>query len=235
MNKLNELNVLITGGTSGIGLKTAILLSKSVNKVIVCGRSEKNLDILSEHNIQFIKADVVKDNDIKNMTNIISQSGLKINVLINNAGTAFFKDFNSTSIEEYRHIFDINFFSVINLIKAFLPNMLQDNFGKIININSIATKKVFPFNTAYSATKLALQGLTSSLRQEIRDKNIDVIDIFPGATETQLWDENTKSEREGRMMEPEDVAEAILSILTLSLNSRMIPEEIILRPKLGDL
>ncbi len=235
MKTLNQLNILITGGTSGIGLETAILLSKKVNKVIVCGRTQKNIEILNQNNILFIKADVSKEEDVEKMYKQISDNNLIINVLINNAGTAFFKEFVDTDIKDYRNIFDINFFSVINCIKAFLPNMLENKFGKIININSIVTKKVFPFNTAYSASKLALQGLTSSLRQEVRNKGIDIIDIFPGATETPLWDESTKSERIGKMMESEDIAEAILSTLTLSLNSRMIPEEIVLRPKLGDL
>lgn len=235
MVELKNLNVLITGGTSGIGLETAKILSEKVNNVIVCGRSLKNSDILNKHNIIFIQADVSKEEDILKMYNTIIQKNIKINVLINNAGSAFFKEFINTEISEYKNLFNTNFFSVITCIKTFIPEMLNNGFGKILNINSIATKKVFPFNTAYSASKMALLGFTSSLREEVRSKGIDIIDIFPGATETPLWDESTKSERVGRMMEPDDIAEAIFSTLTLSLNNRMIPEEIVLRPKLGDL
>lgn len=235
MKKLSDLNVLITGGTKGIGFATALLLSDKVNKVYVCGRTLHNPDLISKNNIKFIKTDLTKELEIKELYNSITNDDVKIDVLINNAGYAFFKLFTDTDVSEVRDLFEINFFSVYNCINSFLPDMIEKEYGKIININSVATKKVFPYNTAYSASKLALKGLTTSLRQEVRSKGIDIIDIYPGATETDLWDKSTKSDREGKMMEVEDIAEAILSTLELSLNSRLIPEEITLRSKLGDL
>lgn len=235
MKKINELNVLITGGTRGIGLATALLLSKKVNNVFVCGRKKSNSELLDKHKIEFIKTDLTKENEIVDLYNTIINKNIKIDVLINNAGFAFFKPFLETDIKEVRDLFEINFFSVYNCINSFLPDMISNNYGKIININSVVTKKVFPSNTSYSATKLALKGLTSSLRQEVRSKGVDIIDIYPGATETDIWDKSTIDQREGRMMEIEDVAQGIYSVLELSMNSRLIPEEITLRPKLGDL
>lgn len=234
MKKINDLNVLITGGTKGIGFETAKELSGKVNNIVVCGRSF-NKELNQFKNVYFIECDLSNSNNSFKLKEELDKMKINIEVLINNAGTAFFKPLLETNINEIKSLFELNFFSVIELIKIFSPNMIENKFGKIININSVASKKIFQNNSIYGASKYALDCLTKTYRQEIRDKGIDIIDVYPGATETQLWDHSTKNEREGRMMEAYDVANAIKEILFLSMNSRMIPEEIVLRPKLGDL
>ena len=157
MKKLSDLIVLITGGTKGIGFATALLLSDKVNKVYVCGRTLHNPELTTKHNIKFIKTDLTNEIEIIALYKSISKNDVKIDVLINNAGFAFFKLFTDTDVSAVRDLFEINFFSVYNCINSFLPDMIENKFGKIININSVATKKVFPYNTAYSASKLALK------------------------------------------------------------------------------
>ena len=160
---------------------------------------------------------------------------MQIDVLINNAGTAYFKPFLESEINEVNKLFNINFFGTINMIQAFLPGMINNKFGKIININSLSSKKIFQNNAFYAASKSALDVVSKTLRQEVRGKGVDIIDVYPGATESDMWDSSTKNERVGRMMFPEDIGFAVKEILELSLSDRMVPEEIILRPKLGDL
>lgn len=233
MKKLTELNVLITGGTHGIGKSISEQLASEVKNLIICSRNANEND--SHSNIKYFKLDVSKYDEVNHVYNILSDKGIEIDVLINNAGVAFFKPFLETELEEIYNLYSINFFGVVNMLKVYLPDMIKNNFGKVININSVAAKKIFKNNSIYASSKYALDALSKTIREEIRDKGIDLIDVYPGATETRLWNPETKSEREGRMMEPQDVASAVIDILNLSLNDRLIPEEIILRPKLGDL
>ncbi len=234
MKKMNELNVLITGGTKGIGLATAKELATNVSKLIICSRN--NINILNnKKNINYYKADISQIEDVTSLKNKLINDNLQIDVLINNAGTAYFKPFLESEINEVNKLFNINFFGTINMIQAFLPGMINNKFGKIININSVLSKKIFQNNAFYAASKSALDVVSKTLRQEVRGKGVDIIDVYPGATESDMWDSSTKNERVGRMMFPEDIGFAVKEILELSLSDRMVPEEIILRPKLGDL
>lgn len=233
MKKLSELNVLITGGTHGIGLSIAEHLTSNVKNLVICSRNAN--EDQSTKNIHYIKLDVSNSEEVIKVYKILSEKGINIDVLINNAGVAFFKPFLETDLEEIYNLYSINFFGVVNMLKVFLPNMVNNRFGKIININSVAIKRIFKNNSIYASSKYALDALSKTIREEVRNDGVDIIDVYPGATETRLWNPDTKSEREGRMMEPDDVAIAVKEILTLSLNERLIPEEIILRPKLGDL
>lgn len=234
MKKMNELNVLITGGTKGIGLAIAKELANNVCKLILCSRN--NSEVLNnEKNINFHKVDISQIEDVTSLKNKLLSNNTQIDILINNAGTAYFKPFLESEINEVYKLFNVNFFGTINMIQAFLPNMIDNKFGKIININSVSSKKIFQNNAFYAASKSALDVVSKSLRQEVREKGVDIIDIYPGATESDMWDSSTRSVREGRMMFPEDIGLAVKEILELSMSDRMIPEEIILRPKLGDL
>lgn len=233
MKKLSKLNVLITGGTHGIGLSIAEQLTSNVKNLVICSRNAN--EDQSTKNIHYIKLDVSNSEEVIKVYKILSEKGINIDVLINNAGVAFFKPFLETDLEEIYNLYSINFFGVVNMLKIFLPNMINNRFGKIININSVAAKKIFKNNSIYASSKYALDALSKTIREEVRNDGVDIIDVYPGATETRLWNTDTKSEREGMMMEPDDVAIAVKEILTLSLNERLIPEEIILRPKLGDL
>ena len=234
MKNLKDINVFITGGTRGIGLATAIKLSSCVNKVVICGRNEPK-ETLAQSNIIYKKLDISDKKQLNNVYEELVLENIEVDVLINNAGVAFFKPFNESEIDEVKQLFDVNLFGSIQVIQKFLPKMIEKQFGKIININSVSTFKVFKYNSIYAASKSAFATISKVLREEVREQGIDIIDIFPGATETELWDQSTKSQRAGRVMEAEDVALSVLKILEISINDRIIPEEVILRPKLGDL
>jgi short-subunit dehydrogenase len=107
--------------------------------------------------------------------------------------------------------------------------------GTIINILSVASVKTFTNCSVYAATKAGALAFSRSLREEVRPHNIKVIDILAGATETPLWTEESRAEFSGRMMQPDDIAEAVSSAVELARRERVSVEELLVRPRLGDL
>jgi 3-oxoacyl-[acyl-carrier protein] reductase len=156
-----------------------------------------------------------------------------IDILINNAGVGVFAPLVEMSHEEFGRTLDTNLRGAWHCIKVALPAMLQRKTGVIVNINSIAATTTFTGATAYAASKAGLLALSRSLRQEVRSEGVKVIDVLPGATETDIWAESARAQFSERMMQADDIAEAVVA--ALQLNPRVMPEEITLRPQLGDL
>ena len=111
--------------------------------------------------------------------------------------------------------------------------MIKKKKGTIINILSVASKKIFTQSSVYSASKAGLEMYMNILREEVRKYNIRIINIFPGATKTAIWPDEMLEQFGKRMMLPEDIAALIFSLY--NSNNSVVPEEIVLRPIKGDL
>ena len=176
MNKV----VFITGTTSGIGKTIALYLHQCGFKVIGTYRSKP-----VEHcPFQQIQLDVTDNASIKKGIEHILKTEKRIDILINNAGVGIFGTTEEISIEEVKQVFDTNVFGTWTLIQSVLPIMRRQNSGKIINVSSIAGLIGMPFQSNYSASKHALEGLTASLRLELLSSNIEVTNICPGDFKT---------------------------------------------------
>jgi 3-oxoacyl-[acyl-carrier protein] reductase len=158
-----------------------------------------------------------------------------IDILINNAGISSFKKFIDTKPEVFENIININLRGPFLCIQSVLPGMLKKNSGIIINIISVSAIKTFTKSSAYAASKAGLLAMSRSLREEVRKYGIKIIDIFPGATETEIWSKDSRDKFRDKMMKTEDVAEAVFEVIKLSMNNRMHVEEIVFRPQEGDL
>jgi short-subunit dehydrogenase len=152
-------------------------------------------------------------------------------VLVNNAG-AFVP---GKVIEEedgvMEYIMQVNFFSAYHLTRKLLPLLLKSNKGQIFNLCSVAGLKSYPNGGSYSVSKHALLGFSRALREELREKNIRVTTLLPGAVFTPSW--SSAGIPEERFMKVEDIADSVFDIYSLSQNT--VVEEIILRPMLGDI
>ena len=164
---------------------------------------------------------------------ITKSFGSTPDILINNAGISPWSTFSETTTEEFDEVMNINLIGYFLASKAVIPGMLAKGSGDIVQVLSIASKKAFKNGAAYIASKFAALGMTDSMREDLRGKNIRVISVFPGATETPLWDEAERNKYHEKMMQPEDIAQAILA--TLDLPRRAAVEEIVIRPIGGDL
>ena len=157
----------------------------------------------------------------------------KVDILINNAGVTYFKDFLSTSIQEFDHVIDTNLRGLFLTTKAIVPVMVQQHSGLVINILSFVTKTTYTKSSVYSASKAGAEALMNGLRAEVRNHGVHIVNVYPGAVCTPIWHPQQQEKFHDRMLKPEEVAEIVYQV-SLQPSSMMV-EELVLRPQVGDL
>lgn len=178
--------VLVTGASSGIGKATAIYLAQSGYTVYGAARRMEKMQSLQEYGIKPIILDVSKDESIVACVDKIFKETGSIDVLINSAGLGSYGALEDVSIAEAKNQLEINLFSVARLIQLVLPHMRKNRYGKIVNISSVGGKVGLPMGSWYHASKFAIEGLSDSLRNEVRQFGVDVIVIEPGGTKSEM-------------------------------------------------
>ncbi len=228
--------VWITGASSGIGKSLAKKFAQNNFNVIASARRVELIEKLSsdlpDAKIIPVKNDVSKFEDVNKTYNSFAES-FEIDCLINNAGTTVFKSFIDTEIDDIKRVTEVNLLGAIYTTKVVLPEMIRRQKGTIINILSVAANTIFTNSTVYSASKAGLEMFGKVLREEVRDYNIRVINIFPGATATEIWPESALERFSEKMMQPDKLADLIFQIYKSDFS--LSPEEITIRPIGGDL
>ncbi|UCE07772.1 MAG: SDR family oxidoreductase [bacterium] len=166
--------ILISGASKGIGKAIAILLDNSGYNVIGTSRNPDEIEDKIE-GVEYIKLDLLDESSIDNC---IQKAG-NIDILINNAGQSQIGAAEEISIKKIKDIFQINLFGIIKLTQGFLPGMIQNRNGFIINIGSLAGIFAVPFQSSYVASKSALSGFTWSLRNEVMKYGVKVVLLDP--------------------------------------------------------
>ena len=230
---------VITGATKGIGKAIAEVLATDGYDLMICSRTEEDLEALkTDFSLRFpyikVTAHVVDmgvKSEVIRFGNQIKEDWQRVDVLVNNAGLFI----PGAVIEEedgnIERMIEMNLYSAYHLTRAVLPLMIPHKKGYIFNMCSVASLKPYPNGGSYSIAKYALLGFTKNLREELKPKGIKVTAIMPGATWSESW-AGYEAPPE-RLMNPRDIAEAILSALRMS--SGAVIEEIIMRPQLGDI
>ena len=199
MNKFDLKNrvAIVTGGSQGFGLAIVKRFLDSGAKVVIWDiddkESKKVIDKFISENLLFQKVDVTDYKLIKkNLTEVEKKFG-KIDIFINNAGIAGpITTVENYPIEEWKKVVETNLYSVFYCCKAVVPFMIKNNYGRIVNIASIAGKEGNPNASAYSSTKAGVIGLTKALGKELALKNIAVNCVTPAAAKTRIFDQVTK-------------------------------------------
>lgn len=232
-------NALITGGNKGIGKAISLKLVEAGANVISLGRTDidNNSHLYKEYSDNFFhyKCDISNIDVLNSTMSLISENHKKINILINNAGILDFSEFSKSDISIASKILQVNLTSAITLTHHLLPSMLNSKSGMIINISSIGAIENFAGCSVYNASKAGLLSFSRSLRNEVRTSGLKIIDIIPGATLTDIWDSNSRELFKDNMMLPSDLAEIIYSCIILSLNDRVMIEEVVVTPQNGSL
>ena len=195
MNKINLENrvAIVTGGAQGFGLAITKRFIESGAKVLVWDKDTEYLNKVDLKNTHKIEVDV---SNYKNVENAFAESLThenKIDILINNAGIAGpnFKTWDYP-LEEWQKVIDIDLTGVFYCCKTIVPHFIKNNYGRIVNISSIAGKEGNPNAMPYSAAKAGVIALTKSLGKELAENNISVNCVTPAPAKTRIFDQITQ-------------------------------------------
>jgi NAD(P)-dependent dehydrogenase (short-subunit alcohol dehydrogenase family) len=191
LKRLEDQVIVITGGTSGIGLATAKRAAERGARVVLCSRNEPELRdtvagiVQRGGNATSVVADVSNQDDVERVaTAAIEQFGA-LDTWVNNAGVSFYGRLMEVAIEDMRRLFEVNFWGMVYGSRAAVPR-LRGAGGALINIGSIVSDRAIPLQGTYSASKHAIKGFTDALRMELEEENapISVTLIKPSAIDT---------------------------------------------------
>ena len=200
---LNNRTAIITGGAQGFGLDIAKRFLSSGVKTIIWDIDENELkkatQELNNPNLSYKVVDVSNYKNVKETVDEITKS-TNIDILINNAGiTGSTSSLWDYDVDEWNKILQINLMGTFNCCKCVVPNMIKNNYGRIINVASVAGKDGNANASAYSSAKAGAIGLTKSLGKELADKNIAVNAVTPAGAKTRILDQMSK-EHVARML-----------------------------------
>ena len=237
MNK----KIVITGGTKGLGLAVAEKFTKGGFDVALCARNADDLRALDSslaamrahesQKILTVKCDIRNKEELKAFADDVLHAFGHVDVLVNNGGTFIPGKIYKEEDGLLEKLIETNLYSAYHLSRWLAANMIERRQGAIFNMCSVAGLKAYPNGGSYSISKFAMIGLSKSLREELKEFNIKVTSLIPGATLTDSW--KGVDLPASRFMKPEDVADIIWDIHHLSANT--VVEEVVLRPLLGDI
>ncbi|MDA9996897.1 SDR family oxidoreductase [Candidatus Pelagibacter sp.] len=193
---LNNRTAIITGGAQGFGLDIAKRFLNSGVKTIIWDIDKNELKkAIQELNNPNLSYNVVDVSDYKNVKETVDEiiKSTSIDILINNAGiTGSTSSLWDYDVDEWNKIIQINLMGTFNCCKCVVPNMIKNNYGRIINVASVAGKDGNANASAYSSAKAGAIGLTKSLGKELADKNIAVNAVTPAGAKTRILDQMSK-------------------------------------------
>ena len=178
---MSDAVALVTGASSGIGEETVKRLLRAGYVVYAGARRVDRMQPLAVLGARLLALDVTNEASIAAALQTVDQETGRIDVLINNAGYGSYGALEDVPLEEARRQFEVNIFGLARLTQLVIPTMRARRSGRIVNISSVGGKLGEPFGSWYHATKFALEGLSDSLRMELRQFGIDVVVIEPGA------------------------------------------------------
>lgn len=184
---------LITGATSGIGKELAKLFAKDHYNLIIVSRNQQELDTtaaeLMQNGVDVVTMvhDLFNRDEVYALCDEVKKTGIQVDVLVNDAGQGAYGKFQDNELERELKIIDLNIGALTILTKHFLKEMVARNEGKILNLASIASTTPGPWQAVYHATKAYVLSLTEAIREEVKETEIVITALMPGATDTDFF------------------------------------------------
>ena len=232
----NDKIAVITGASSGLGRSISLKLALEGYEVVLASRNKEKLECLEKEisknggESKIIITDISKESDIEKL--YLSIDIDRVDLVVNNAGLGIFNKIQKITSTEWDEQININLRGAFLMTKYISESMIKRKAGKLVFINSVAGINPYPYSAAYVASKFGLRGLTSSLREELREHNIKVISIHPGAIDTPFWNKVKVDYSKDDMLSSDDVASSIIHAILAPNN--LVQEEIIIRRTKGD-
>ena len=218
--------VLVTGASAGIGYALSEELAKRGSEVIITARRKGRLDALAQKiekaggKVDIFSEDLSVPESGKKLYDQIKSAGLNIDILINNAGYGRWGDLTSHERDDYSRMLQLNVTSLTDLCHLYIPDMISQGGGGIINVGSVASLSPIPYASVYSSSKAYVLMFSEAIRYEYQDKGIKVMALLPGGTESEFasiatekseklikrYKEREGSAAGGSMQTPQEVA-----------------------------
>lgn len=221
---------LVTGASRGIGRAVALRLASEGAKVVLTARSDLSATVTRVRELGSeaypVRADLTRRQDLETLAREATEAFGRLDILVNNAGGGGSGDMLHATPDDIDYTIDLNLRAVILLTRMLIAEIAKHG-GAVVNISSIAGRMGMAGMAAYSAAKHGLKGFSESLFDVARDRGVKVGVVCPGYVDTDMG--QGKNLEAAKMIAPEDVAEAVLYIITSG--PRVCPTEIVLRPQ----
>jgi len=223
--KLKDKVAIVTGSGRGIGREIALLFAREGAKLTVTARSGGQVDEVVKQIVKKggqalgVRVDVSRQVEVQQMVAKTMENFGRVDILVNNAGVAHVMPFIVFEPELWREVIEVNLMGPFYCTKAVVPIMLDQGWGRIINISSRSGKIGYAFETAYGASKHGLVGFTKALAEELAPFKITVNAICPGATATDMIPQEVRDRVKGPIINPSDIAELALYLTGESAKS----------------
>lgn len=229
---------VVTGATKGIGAAICRKLAAEGFALCICARNEgeladfaRELGTLGSAGVSVYAADLADTEQAKAFAQYALLQLTAIDILVNNAGVFIPGDLCAEPEGQLQHMMSLNVYAAYAITRIIVPVMKQRTRGHIFNMCSVASLKAYPQGGSYSISKYALLGFSDNLREELKQSQVRVTAICPGATLSRSWEGSGVPDE--RLMPPEDIAEVLWTAYRLSGRSDM--ETVVIRPQFGDL
>ncbi|HEY9004965.1 SDR family NAD(P)-dependent oxidoreductase [Ohtaekwangia sp.] len=217
MENLQQQYALVTGGTSGIGYELAKVFAQNGYNLILVARSQSDLDLRANefkglHGVDVItiSKDLFEPQSPFEVYDEVKARGVTVNILVNDAGQGVYGKFAEEDIHRQLRLIQLNITSLTALTYLFLQDMISRNEGRILQLGSIVSEIPAPLQAVYGGTKAYVLSFTEALINELKDTNVIVTALQPGATQTDFFNkagaQNSKIVKETKLADPAEVA-----------------------------
>jgi len=218
--RLKGKTAIVTGASRGVGRAVSIALAREGASVVLAARTLEKLEQTATQvksaggKAVSVVTDLTKEQAIKDLVSATEQHFGRLDILVNNAGVTYSKLLQETPTPQWDRLFSVNARAPFILCRQALPLLKKAQAAYIINICSIVGVKCYPLQSAYTASKHALRGMTKSLAEELRGTGVRVHLICPGGIDTQMIHEIRPDIKREDLMQPEEIAELVVYLVT---------------------
>ena len=211
---------IVTGASRGIGRAISVALAQEAATVVLAARSIRKLQETADKvteaggKAEIVVTELTEEESIKDLVKVTGDKFSRLDILVNNAGVTHSAGLEQTTIEDWERCMQINARAPFILCREALPLLKKSQAGYIINIASVVGVKGYPLQSAYTSSKHALRGMTISLAEELKGSNIRVHLLCPGGVDTELVQKVRPDIKKDELMQPEEIAELVLYLVT---------------------